>query len=134
MTNFKKGQKRIAHAVRKGRERVFLEDRDRRDDRFLATVEEPTLRNRGWGTRLRFSAIRNSSNLFATRPTNRELRPQYVQTAWMLSAGLLFGKGRAFDYIGDGGHELFSPAKIKMESDSEGIFQRELSRNVVGNV
>ena len=47
MTNFKKGQKRIAHAVRKGRERVFLEDRDRRDDRFLATVEEPTLRNEG---------------------------------------------------------------------------------------
>src|SRR5258705_1718476 len=67
-------------------------------------------------------------------PTNRELRPHCVQTVWMLSARLVFGKGRAFDYIGDGGHELFSPAKIKMESDSERIFQRELSRNVVGNM
>ncbi len=101
---------------------------------FLITYRRATLRNRGWGTRLRFSAIRNSSNVFATRPTNRELRPHCVQTVWMLSARLVFGKGRAFDYIGDGGHELFSPAKIKMESDSEGIFQRELSRNVVGNM
>jgi hypothetical protein len=45
-----------------------------------------------------------------------------------------FGDGREFDEIRDGSHELFSPAKIKMEGDGVSVFRSELSWNVVGNM
>ena len=45
-----------------------------------------------------------------------------------------FGDGREFDEIRDGSHELFSPAKIKMEGDGVSVFRSELSWNVFGNM
>jgi Universal stress protein family len=45
-----------------------------------------------------------------------------------------FGDGREFDEIRNGSHELFSPAKIKMEGDGVGVDRSELSWNVVGNM
>ena len=58
------------------------------------------------------------------------LRPNSVDVIRWIA----WGKGRAFDYSGDRTHELFSPPKVKMQTDSESIFRPELSWNMIANM
>ena len=90
----------------------------------------------GWAVNLGQWSTQHSSKFFAIKS-----RATYITDGWGTRTGTVlgsrstgFGDGREFNEIRDGSHELFSPAKIKMEGDGVSVFGSELGWNVVGNM